>query len=128
MLQGKTALITGSTSGIGLGIAEALAAQGANIVLNGFGDAAEIERLRADIAGKHGVKVAYDGADMTRGEAIERMMKSALGGSAASTCWSTTPASSMSPRSTSFRWRNGMRSSPSTCRPRSTPRASRCPP
>ncbi len=78
MLQGKTALITGSTSGIGLGIAEALAAQGANIVLNGFGDAAEIERLRAGLAGKHGVKAAYDGADLSRGEAIERMMKSAL--------------------------------------------------
>ena len=78
MLQGKTALVTGSTSGIGLGIAEAFAAQGANIVLNGFGDAAEIERLRAALAGKHGVKVSYDGADMSKGESIERMMKAAL--------------------------------------------------
>jgi len=78
MLQGKTALVTGSTSGIGLGIAEALAAQGADIVLNGFGDPAEIERLRAGLAERHGVRVAYDGADMSRAEAIERMMKVAL--------------------------------------------------
>jgi len=78
MLQGKTALITGSTSGIGLGIAEALAAQGANIVLNGFGDPAGIESLRAGLAAKHQVKVEYDGADMSKGEAIEQMMKAAL--------------------------------------------------
>jgi len=78
MLQGKTALVTGSTSGIGLGIAQALAAQGANIVLNGFGDAAEIERLRAGLAAKHMVGVDYDGADMSKGESIERMMTAAL--------------------------------------------------
>ncbi len=78
MLQGKTALITGSTSGIGLGIAQALAAQGADIVLNGFGDAAEIERLRADLVARHKVGVAYDGADMSRPEAIERMMNKTL--------------------------------------------------
>jgi 3-hydroxybutyrate dehydrogenase len=80
MLQGRTALVTGSTSGIGLGIAEALAKQGANVVLNGFGDAAEIERLRARLAREHGVKVAYDGADMSRAEAIEKMMQTALAG------------------------------------------------
>jgi 3-hydroxybutyrate dehydrogenase len=80
MLQGRTALVTGSTSGIGLGIAEALAKQGANIVLNGFGDAAEIERLRARLAGENGVKVAYDGADMSKAGAIEKMMQSALAG------------------------------------------------
>jgi 3-hydroxybutyrate dehydrogenase len=78
MLQGKTALVTGSTSGIGLGIAEAFAAKGANIVLNGFGDKAGIERLRAGLAGKHKVKVSYDGADMSKGESIELMMKTAL--------------------------------------------------
>ena len=55
MLKGKTALVTGSTSGIGQGIAEALAAQGANIVLNGFGRGDEIEALRARIAREHGV-------------------------------------------------------------------------
>jgi 3-hydroxybutyrate dehydrogenase len=80
MLQGKTALITGSTSGIGLGIAEALAAQGANIVLNGFGDPAEIERLRAGLAGKHRVKAVYHGADMSRSESIEQLMGTVLAG------------------------------------------------
>src|SRR3569832_381358 len=78
MLKGKTALVTGSTSGIGLGIAHELAAQGANIVLNGFGDAAEIESLRTALERTHGVTVRYDGADMSRGDAIEAMMRRAL--------------------------------------------------
>ena len=78
MLNGKTALVTGSTSGIGLGIAEALAAEGANVILNGFGDKDEIERLRSRLAGKHKVKVDYDGADMSKAESIEQMMKTAL--------------------------------------------------
>ena len=71
MLKGKTALVTGSTSGIGLGIAGQLARQGANIVLNGFGDNATprsaIEAL--------GVKVDYHGADMSRPAEIVDMMK-----------------------------------------------------
>ena len=71
MLKGKTALVTGSTSGIGLGIAKALAAQGANIVLNGFGDA---EGPKAEIAAL-GVKVAYHGADMSKASEIEAMMQ-----------------------------------------------------
>ena len=71
MLKGKTALVTGSTSGIGLGIAKALAAQGANIVLNGFGDT---EGPKAEIAAL-GVKVAYHGADMSKASDIEAMMK-----------------------------------------------------
>ncbi|QIL44349.1 3-hydroxybutyrate dehydrogenase [Acidovorax sp. HDW3] len=74
MLKGKTALITGSTSGIGLGIAKALAQQGANVVLNGFGDAdapqAEVLAAGAGI----GVQVAYHGADMSRAQEIEDMM------------------------------------------------------
>ena len=77
MLKGKTALVTGSTSGIGQGIAEALAAQGANIVLNGFGDAGAIEALRQQIADKNGVTVTYDGADMTKPAEIARMVKDA---------------------------------------------------
>jgi 3-hydroxybutyrate dehydrogenase len=78
MLTGKTALITGSTSGIGQGIAEALAAQGANIVLNGFGAANEIEALRSRIAAQHGVAVRYDAADMSKPDTIEAMLGLAL--------------------------------------------------
>ncbi|MDZ4348904.1 MAG: 3-hydroxybutyrate dehydrogenase [Xanthomonadaceae bacterium] len=78
MLAKKTALITGSTSGIGLGIARALAASGANIILNGFGDAAEIEATRLELADSHGVTVRYSGADMTRPDEIEAMMEEAI--------------------------------------------------
>ncbi|WP_395702745.1 3-hydroxybutyrate dehydrogenase [Aquabacterium sp.] len=78
MFIGKTALVTGSTSGIGLGIARTLAAQGANIILNGFGDKREIEALRRKMAEQHDVQVRYDGADMGRPEAIEDMMGKAL--------------------------------------------------
>ena len=78
MFIGKTALVTGSTSGIGLGIAQTLAAQGANLILNGFGDRAAIERLRAGMAERHDVQVRYDGADMGRQADIEAMMGSAL--------------------------------------------------
>ena len=65
-LKGKNAVVTGSTSGIGLGIAEGFAKEGINLVLNGFGDAAEIEKIRAGLASKYGVKVTYDGADMSK--------------------------------------------------------------
>lgn len=70
MLKGKTALVTGSTSGIGLGIARSLARQGANIILNGFGD---IDAPKAAIAGL-GVKAAYHGADMSKPSEIADMM------------------------------------------------------
>ena len=74
MLKGKTALVTGSTSGIGLGIAEALAKSGVNLIINGFGDAAEIEQLRATLARTHGVKVIYSPADMSKSGSIQTMM------------------------------------------------------
>lgn len=66
MLKDRVAVVTGSTSGIGYGIARALAAQGASIVLNGFGDAGQIEKLRRDLAGEFNVKVDYHGADMSK--------------------------------------------------------------
>ncbi|MFT3996642.1 MAG: 3-hydroxybutyrate dehydrogenase [Asticcacaulis sp.] len=74
MLNGKTALVTGSTSGIGLAIARKLASKGAKIMLNGMGDAAEIEKLRADLAAEFGVEVAFNGADLTKVEAIEALI------------------------------------------------------
>ncbi len=66
MLKGKVAIITGSTSGIGLGIARGLAEAGAAIVLNGFGDSAEIEKTRSELAGAAHVQVLYNGADMSK--------------------------------------------------------------
>ncbi len=80
-LKGKVALVTGSTSGIGLGIVEALAAAGADIVLNGVGaSAAEAGELRSRLARTHGVRVAFDGADMTKPDAIEAMVHGAIDG------------------------------------------------
>ena len=75
-LRGQVAIVTGSTSGIGLGLAEALAAAGVNIVLNGLGDPAAIEATRAGMAARHGVEVRYHGADMTRPAEIADMVAS----------------------------------------------------
>ena len=77
MFQGKTALVTGSTSGIGLMIAQNLAENGANIVLNGFGEAGAIEAERARFEKDYGVKVIYNAADMTKPAEIEAMIKDA---------------------------------------------------
>ncbi|MEQ8695788.1 MAG: 3-hydroxybutyrate dehydrogenase [Bauldia litoralis] len=77
MLKGKTALVTGSTSGIGLGIARAMAAEGANVVLNGFGDAHEIEVNRNEMANAMGVEVRYSPADMTKPDEIAAMIADA---------------------------------------------------
>jgi 3-hydroxybutyrate dehydrogenase len=74
MFNGMTALVTGSTSGIGLGIATAFAERGANVVLNGFGDAAAIETIRSGLEAAHGTRVVYDSADLSKADAIESMM------------------------------------------------------
>ena len=78
-LKSKVALVTGSTSGIGLGIARALAEQGAHIMLNGFGDAGEIEALRAGLASEFGVTVAYDGADLSKPDQVAAIVKKTQG-------------------------------------------------
>ncbi len=83
MLKGKRALITGSTSGIGLGIARALAAEGADVMLNGFGERAAIESLRKEIEEAHSVRTAYSAADVSKPDEVRAMIAEAtkaLGG------------------------------------------------
>jgi 3-hydroxybutyrate dehydrogenase len=77
MLKGKVALVTGSTSGIGLGIARQLAAQGANLAINGFGDAAEIAALTASLAREFGVRVIYAPADVSKPTEVDAMIAKA---------------------------------------------------
>ena len=79
MAKGKNAIVTGSTSGIGLGIAQAFAEAGMNVILNGFGEAGEIEGIRAGIEKDHGVRVLYSGADMTKPDDIAAMVADAEG-------------------------------------------------
>jgi 3-hydroxybutyrate dehydrogenase len=73
-LNGKVAIVTGSTSGIGLGIAKELAKLGADLVLNGFGEASEIEAIRGGIERDHGVRAVYDGTDMSKGHAVRGLI------------------------------------------------------
>jgi 3-hydroxybutyrate dehydrogenase len=77
-LEGRTAIVTGSTSGIGLGIARALAQNGAAVMLNGFGDPMEIEQQRIALAHENDVDVAYDSADMSNRDAIRLMVDRAV--------------------------------------------------
>jgi 3-hydroxybutyrate dehydrogenase len=74
MLKGKSVIVTGSTSGIGLGIARAFAAQGCNVMLNGFGDGSQIEKLRSAIAAEHQVTVLYSSADMAKALEVSAMV------------------------------------------------------
>ena len=78
MLKSKVAIVTGSTSGIGLGIAKVLANQGASLVLNGFGNAGEIEAIRAGIERDHDVRAIYDGADMSKGDAVRGLIATTI--------------------------------------------------
>src|SRR5438094_19058 len=83
MLNGKVAIVTGSTSGIGAGIASALAAEGCDIVLNGFGEPGAIEEQRRGLAGRHGVRAVYIAADMAEPGEIRKLVGEAarqLGG------------------------------------------------
>ena len=77
-LQSKSAVVTGSTSGIGLAYAKALAAEGANVVINGFGDAAEIEQIRAGLESEFKIKAVYSPADMTKPAEIAAMVETAV--------------------------------------------------
>jgi len=77
MLKNKSVIVTGSTSGIGLGIARKFAAGGANVMLNGFGDAHEIETIRAELAETFGTEVAYSPADMSKPDEIAGMLEAA---------------------------------------------------
>ena len=79
MISGKTAVVTGSTSGIGLGIAQTLASQGANIVLNGFGEADSVEALRSRLSREHNVGVSYSKADISKPDEIAEMIEGAKG-------------------------------------------------
>ena len=74
MLKGKVAIVTGSTSGIGLGIAKMLSRRGVNLVMNGRRDAVEAEAIRSEIEREHGVRVVYDGADMSNGDAVRSLV------------------------------------------------------
>src|SRR3954470_11735278 len=77
MPKGKCAVVTGSTSGIGLGIARALAADGCNVMLNGFGDAAAIERERGQIASEFGVRTGFHPADLSKPAEVVQMIEAA---------------------------------------------------
>jgi 3-hydroxybutyrate dehydrogenase len=79
MLRGKSALVTGSTQGIGLAIATRLAAEGCNVMLNGLGDAAEIETKRKRLESALGVRVLFDGADLADSVEVERLVQSTIG-------------------------------------------------
>jgi NAD(P)-dependent dehydrogenase (short-subunit alcohol dehydrogenase family) len=77
MLKGRIAVVTGSTSGIGLGMARALAAEGCNIMMNGFGDPAEIEQQRGGLEKDFGVKALFNGADLSKGEQCADLIQDA---------------------------------------------------
>ena len=119
-LKGKSAIVTGSTSGIGLAYAKAFASEGASVVINGFGDAADIETERAALEATSGAKALYDAADMTKPDEIAAMVQrchAELGGP--DIIVNNAGIQFVAPIE-DFRSRNGTRSSRSTCPPPST--------
>ena len=116
MLEGRVALVTGSTSGIGLGIARALAEAGAQVMLNGFGDKEEIERTRARIAVECGVKTGYHGADLMLPDGPAALVAATERVFGRLDILVTMPASSTSRPSPSFPTSAGTRSSRSISR------------
>lgn len=127
MLKDKIAVITGSTSGIGLGIARGLANAGAHIVLNGFGDHAEIERTRAEIEAASGSQVIYHGADMSKPAEIAAMIKETHERLGSVDIVVNNAGIQKVALSRNSLWISGMRSSPSTFLLPSIPSAPRSP-
>ena len=121
MQTGKTAIVTGSTSGIGLGIAQVLAAHGTNIVLNGFGAPDEIDKIISDLKRQHNVGVMYSDANIADPDAIAAMVDHTLAEFGGIDILVNNPAFSTSRQSKNFRSTNGTRSLRSTCQARSTP-------
>ena len=111
-LTGRIAIVTGSTSGIGLGIAQAFAASGMHVMLNGFGDEKEIRKIRADMEEAHGIKTAYSAADMSKPDEVARMVEDTRSLLGKSTCWSTTLAFNTWRRLRHFQPPGGMPLSP----------------
>ena len=126
MLQGKSALVTGSTSGIGLAIARAMAAQGANVTINGFGDKNTIEKERVTIEKDYKVKALYSPADMSKPSDIAEMVRASEKAFGSLDVLVNNAGIQFVSPIEGFRSRNGTRSSPSICPPPFTPSARRC--
>jgi 3-hydroxybutyrate dehydrogenase len=126
-VKDKVSLITGSTSGIGLGIARALADAGSDVVLNGFGKPEEIEAVQGGVAKDFGVRVSYSGADMSNPESIAEMIATALRKFGRLDVLVNNAGIQHVAPLHCFRQRSGMRSLPSISARLSTPRDSRFP-
>jgi 3-hydroxybutyrate dehydrogenase len=127
MHAGKTAIVTGSTSGIGLGIATALAGAGTNIVLNGFGAEDEIDKIVSDLKRQHNVGVMYSDANIAEPDEICEMIEQTRAEFGGVDILVNIAGFNMWRRSKNFRSRSGMRLSPSIYPARFTPAGWLCP-